>query len=514
MSSQTLLQALIEFNQLQDDQIHELYHPSTIQLSQHDRFTQVKQLILEAIQTDQKILIYGDYDADGICSTTILFLTLKKLKAKVEYYIPNRFYDGYGIQDGFVKDKIAAGTDLFILVDNGVSAVAAVQRIKQHKKTCFIIDHHAYTDEPQSTGFIHSDHLTQPHHSLCASGLAQQLSEHLIGYEPYYVCLAGIATLADMMPVWGHNRSLIQAALEVLNQKRYHHIVALLPEKQRYYEDDLSFQLIPKLNAVGRLVEDMDVNDLVKYLSYYNREFQDDIRHKILMLNAKRKILDKQMYLKAIDLMQSGPIICVADESFHEGVVGITAGQLARTYKKPAFVFHRNHQRFKGSARSYGSTDLMSLIEPLNGLVARFGGHSSAAGIEVNSDQYIEFQEALKSVTLKTIGSVKNTCLVLKQEWLSVEVFESLNQFRPFGQGFELPLFAIETPKIKKFQRIRGGVKLSLDVEGTNLIALYFNSLIDEDHLLKAVRFYGRFKVNLHANQTQLNYFIDEFETE
>lgn len=512
MSNQTLINAIIAYNQLNPKQIDELYHPQIHQLSSHNSFNQAKSVILNAIKSNKRILIYGDYDADGICSTSILFLTLKHLKAQVSYYIPNRFNDGYGIQASFVEESIKAGVDLYILVDNGVSAFQAIEKIQSSLKQCIIIDHHSFTDVPQVDAFIHSDYLEEPFISLCASGLAQQLSEHLIGVEDYYVSLAGIATLADMMPLWGYNRSLVQEALQILNQKKYRHLIALLPKKRVYYEDDLVFQLIPKLNAVGRLAEDLDVNDLVKYLSYHNQALQDLIKENILALNTKRKTMDKVMYQKAIELMDDhSSVICVADESFHEGIVGITAGQLARTFKKPAFVFHRNTERFKGSARAYGSQDLITLVEPLMGYIERFGGHSAAAGIEILAEQYESFKKGVSQLKLQEESKDAVNYISIQAEWLDYAVFEMIQSFRPFGQAFELPRFQITHAEMTQVRVIKGGIKGQLIYKDKELVGLYFNQHIQVDAFKSSKTFVGRIYVDASSTLPRLSFMIDEF---
>jgi single-stranded-DNA-specific exonuclease len=514
MLHNTLIDAVINYNQIDAEQIVELFHPQSHTLSSFEGFLEAKSILLEAIEDQKNILIYGDYDVDGVCSTTILFLTLKQLKAQVTYHIPNRFEDGYGIQETYVLKALDEGIDLFILVDNGVSAHEAIERIHNQGKHCIILDHHTYTTVPQVACLIHSNLLNKPFQSLCASGLAQQLSEHLMGVEPYYITLAGIATIADMMPLWGYNRSIVQEALVLINQRRYKHLNALLPERSIIFEDDLAFQLIPKLNAVGRLVEDMDVNDLVKYLSYHNQAFQSFIREKILALNAKRKALDKQMYQRALELMNTGPIICVADESFHEGVVGITAGQLARTFKKPAFVFHRNQHRLKGSVRTYGSHDLIELIKPLMGYIERFGGHAAAAGIELQLDQFEAFKSALDNLVLPETIEQTSSSLKMDETWLNVEYLRALDTLRPFGQAFVLPRFHLDQVKVQQLRSIKGGIKANLIFKNQLIQALYFNPSIDMNLFQQATDFYGRITIDSSSYTQGLILMIDTYETD
>ncbi|MDP3441765.1 MAG: DHH family phosphoesterase, partial [Ignavibacteria bacterium] len=206
LNEKSLINAVIKYNNLNKNQIDELNNPPEFVISNHPLFIKAEQIILDAINNNKKIIVCGDYDADGICSTTILYRTLKKMNAKVGYYIPNRFSEGYGLNDNTVDLALGKDYELFVLVDNGVSAQSSLQKIKDANATCLILDHHSYEGEVLCDCLVHPNLLEDYYNDMCGSGLAYNLSDRLIGYDAYNVSLAGIATVADLMPLWGFNR--------------------------------------------------------------------------------------------------------------------------------------------------------------------------------------------------------------------------------------------------------------------------------------------------------------------
>jgi single-stranded-DNA-specific exonuclease len=510
MMSSSFINALIEHHQLNPIQVDQLLNPQPYSQSKHESFLQAKTLLLQAIKDGQKMLIYGDYDADGLCSTTILYLLLKRLNAKVSYYLPHRFNDGYGLQVEFVQRALAAGVDLFICVDNGVSAHEALAAIRAAHKASIVIDHHDYANEVNTDVLVHSTLLEAPHHSLCSSGLAHQLAWHMGDDEPYYRVLAGIASVADMMPLWGYNRSIVQAALELLNQKQFSHLQALFRSKDHITEEDLAFQLIPKLNAVGRMADDLDINLMVKYLSFNDSSLRQTVLSQLENLNDKRKELQKEMYALAKEQVQSEGIICVAGPRFHEGVVGIIAGQLAREFNRPAIILHQNDTLLKGSARSVGTFNLLEALQSTKQHLVRIGGHAAALGLELSSDQYPLFLEALRRIELHTDDLTSTTTLPLNHAWLNENFIPTLEALRPFGQGFELPLFEISAPVIGDVQPMRVGFRFRVRFQDHQLDALSFSPTQSLDQLLSATRLYGRFLVDHYQGKKRLKFVVDE----
>lgn len=510
----SLLKSIIEYNDLDEYQINQLFNPLDFKVSNHPLFIQAEDMIKTAIENKDKIIICGDYDADGICSTTILYRTLKKLGANVGYYIPNRFKEGYGLNDNTVDLALGKEYELFILVDNGVSAESSLKKIREAGKLSIILDHHSYEGEVMCDCLVHPNLLDEDYHDMCGSGLAYNLSERLMGYDAFNVSLAGIATIADLMPLWGFNRSLVIQSLKEINNNQAQVLMNLLNSNKMINETDIAFQLVPKLNAIGRLADIIDVNKLVKYLCLDESSSIDAFSKEIIRVNDLRKEINQKMYVKALEMIEDKNVIVLYDEEFHEGIVGITAGRLASELNKAVFILNREGNRLKGSARSNGSIDLRELVKPALGLLNRFGGHSQAAGLELDIEHVHTFIEIINSnidALNQHLESVNY--LDMKDEWLSINMFEELYQFRPFGQGIQIPSFKFKEYKIKSNRLIRGGISFELDFNNSIINAVYFQTVLDE-RLIQSnfSSFIGRITLDEFRGQKKLKIMIESFE--
>ena len=266
------------------------------------------------------------------------------------FYIPNRFKDGYGISVDIAKMAVDKDYDLFILLDNGVSAFDVVDFIHESKKEIIIVDHHEITKEVKADYLLHPDVLDKYHEAMCTSGLVHLISHHLIGYDAYACALAGIATVGDMMPLWNYNRTLLIQALKEMNKNRFLQLTQLLKnQNDTIDEESLAFQLVPKINAVGRLADIANPNRVVDYLCLEDSADIINFAQQINAINEQRKNIHQVMSKKAHSMINGDDVIMVYDESFHEGVVGITACQLSNFYQKVTVVMHDDGTRLKGS---------------------------------------------------------------------------------------------------------------------------------------------------------------------
>lgn len=510
----SLLNAVIEFNHLDSKQVDQLFNPMEYKISSHCLFEQAEEIVLSHIKQNSKIIICGDYDADGICSTTILYRTLKTLNANVGYYIPNRFKEGYGLNDNTVELALKKGYELFILVDNGVSADSSLLRIKEAGKMCLILDHHSYEGDVLCDCLVHPNLLDDKYHDMCGSGLALNLAERLIGYDAFNVSLAGIATIADLMPLWGFNRSLVSRSITEINNHQAQVFMNLFSSSKLINETDIAFQLVPKLNAIGRLADIIDVNQVVKYLCLDNSGSIVAFSKEIIRVNEMRKEINQRMYVKALELLSDDDVIVLYDESFHEGIVGITAGRLASELKKPVFVLNKEGNRLKGSGRSYGTIDLRDLVSPAIHLLNRFGGHSQAAGLELDIDHVSAFKQLINENKNALVQhSLDNHYLDMKYEWMSIDVFKDLLNYGPFGQGIQIPSFRFTNFVIKSSRIIRGGISFDLNMNSMNISAVYFQSILDE-RLIQSnfSSFIGRVTLDEFRGQRKLKIMIESFE--
>lgn len=514
LNENSLISRVIDFNKLDENQIEQLMNPVEFKISDHRLFVQAEKIVLDAIKMNKKIIVCGDYDADGICSTSILYYMLKKLNANVGYYIPNRFSEGYGLNDNTVDLALNKGYELFILVDNGVSATSSLNKIKEGNAQALILDHHSYEGEVVCDCLVHPNLLDDHYKDMCGSGLAYNLAERLIGYDSFLVSLAGIATIADLMPLWGFNRSLVIRALKEINTNQRQVFMSLLNSNENITETDLAFQLVPKLNAIGRLADKINVNKVVEYLCSEDFKSIDTFAKEIIRINELRKEINQKMYIRALELITDEPVLVLYDPMFHEGIVGITAGRLANELKRPVFVLNQEGNRLKGSARSYGPINLKELVEPASDLLNRFGGHAQAAGLELDLSNIETFKQRLfaNSDVLNRHDVVSND-IVMEEDWFNIESFVELYKFRPFGQGFEIPSFRFNEISILSNRIIRGGISFDLSLFNRTVSAVYFQSTLDE-RLIRSnfSSIIGRVSVDNFRNQTKLKILIESFE--
>jgi single-stranded-DNA-specific exonuclease len=514
LNENSLIHKVIEFNQLNENQIEQLRNPIDFKVSEHNLFIHAERIVLDAISLNKKIIICGDYDADGICSTSIMYYTLKKMNANVGYYIPNRFSEGYGLNDNTVDLALKKGYELFILVDNGVSATSSLNKIKEAHAQALILDHHSYEGEIVCDCLVHPNLLDDHYKDMCGSGLAYNLAERLIGYDSFLVSLAGIATIADLMPLWGFNRSLVIQGLKEINSNQRQVFMKLLNSNENITETDIAFQLVPKLNAIGRLADKINVNKVVEYICSVNNESIDLFSKEIIRINELRKDINQKMYIRALELITDEPVQVLYDPTFHEGIVGITAGRLANELKRPVFVLNQEGERLKGSARSYGSINLKELVEPAIELLNRFGGHAQAAGLELDSKNVQIFkQRMINNTEVLNRHDVTSNDIEMKEEWFNIDSFNELYQYRPFGQGFEIPSFKFEPISILSNRIIRGGISFDLSLFNQTISAVYFQNTLDE-RLIRSDfdRIIGRVTLDNFRNKTKLKILIESFE--
>ena len=512
MLNNTLLDALIEFNQLDEHQIQELHKPPKLVFSNHPLFVKAAGLIVKAVEEKRKIIVCGDYDADGIIATTIMVQSLRKIGADVGYYIPNRFTEGYGLNLATVEKALDKGYSFFICVDNGVSAHDALKVLKEHNSLCLILDHHQIEQEVDCSHLVHPDLLDSFNQNMCGSGLSFQVSHHLIGFDAYLCGLAAIATIADVMPLWGFNRACVRAGIELINQNGYETLKPLFNKTGIINEQDIAYQLVPKINAFGRLADLVNVNQLVEYLSLEHPYTIETFAKEMLRINDRRKEINQTMYIEALSLIDEAEVQVLSSPLFHEGIVGITAGRLASELHKPVFVLNEHQGRLKGSARSYGGLDLRTLIEPAAHLLLRYGGHAAAAGIELKKENGLEFKRLINAHvhTLSDADERKDN-LLMKKDWFDIDVIEECMRFRPFGQGFIWPEFTFNDVEIRDVQRMRMGLRFKLMIFGRMVDAVFFDDTMNETHLPVFNSIKAQVSIDDYRSRRQLKLLIKSF---
>ncbi len=447
----SLIAQVFEQNQCSNEQIEDvLKNQRNFSKNNNVALHQATQRILQAKQDKEKILIVGDYDCDGICATSIMKDVLVRLEVEHGYYIPNRFSEGYGINNKIVDLAHQKGYQLIITVDNGVSAFDTIEYAKQLELSVIVTDHHTIQGEGAWDILVHPQHMDEPFQALCGAGVALMISQVLLGEVPYHTVLAGIATIADMMPVFKENRVIIKRCIEELQRQSYMPIAMLCDRKvSQWDEKELSFQVIPKINAVGRMADLVNPNNVVTYLLATHIDTIESGASQIKQINNQRRKLSVNYAKQAKELLSDDLFHLVTHEDFHEGLVGLVANQICNETKRPVGVFAQKGDIYKGSVRGVEGFNLFTFFDELREYLHEFGGHSQAAGIQVKQENFESFKQAVqkKMMHVQFEDVVKRT-IVASIEDCSVENISLLEQLRPFGQGFKSPEFEVNHFKV------------------------------------------------------------------
>ncbi|WRA95715.1 single-stranded-DNA-specific exonuclease RecJ [Helicobacter pylori] len=409
--------------------------------------------IIEAMRANTEILVVGDYDADGVISSAIMAKFFESLNYKhVRIAIPNRFMDGYGISKKFLEKHHAP---LIITVDNGINAFEAARFCKEKNYTLIITDHHCLNNDevPDAYAVINPK---QPdcdfiQKEVCGALVAFYLCygiHQLLGKEKSHsselLCLAGVATIADMMPLTFFNRFLVSKALYFL-QKESLGAMGFLRQREVFRKrslkaSDISFNIAPLINSAGRM---QDAKMALDFLSANN--FQDgySLYERLKACNLKRKMIQQQVFEEAFKHAMVGEKIIIAfKDNWHEGVLGIVASKLVEATQKPSLVFTFKEGVYKGSARSSPNIDLIDALNGVSSLLLGYGGHRQACGLSVGKNNIISLFETLENFDFKVLPFCETEPpLTLKLKDIDRELLEIIETGEPYGQENPEPLF-------------------------------------------------------------------------
>ncbi len=417
-----------------------------------DQLEKALKRIERAIKNKESIIVYSDYDADGVCGAAILWETLNNLGAKAMPYIPNRVDEGYGLsQKGIDAVKKDYDAGLIITVDHGITAVEKVAYAQKLGMDVIITDHHVLPPKtPKALAIVHTL-------NLCGAGVAWFLSKELSktsGLRPKtYLDLVAMATIADMVPLTGANRILAKYGLEELRKTKRPGLEALIREAQINKETigvyEVSHGLAPRLNAMGRLEQAMDslrllctkdsrrAAELARHLNETNRTRQELMEQTLKHAKAKWET----------DGLATNKLIFICHESYQQGIIGLVAGKLVEEFYKPAIVVWRGEVFSKASARSVNGFNIIETIRKAQDLLIDAGGHPMAAGFTVETKNLEALQRKLTEIANQELNEEKLTRVLKIDEEidfsdLNLELFNELEKFKPYGLGNPEPVFA------------------------------------------------------------------------
>ena len=476
----------------------------------------IKERIFKAIERKEKIIIYGDYDCDGISATTIMVKTFELLNYPVSYYIPSRYLDGYGLNVTNTEKIADKGFNLIIAVDNGVSAFEAIDLANEKGIDVIVVDHHELPEKDVNAyAILHPIHSKVNEVVASAGHMALYLSSALLNrYEPYLVTIAGLSVISDLMELKDYNRDVTRLAIEYLKKYRFEALTNLMDNEQ-INELTLGLDIAPKINAVGRLVTDTSINRLVKYLTTDNTFERSSLLSWIIKLNDERKELTKAASEKIdeeIDTTEAG-IVAISD--MKEGLIGLIANRLLSLHNKPTCLFtyeNDNKEILKGSMRSKNGFNVIDIINMNQDILLSGGGHSSAGGVSINIKDFPLFKQRFNEYasTHPLVDETKGE-IELSLNEITMENYEIVNSFSPFGMGFKEPEFVVKHISTRSLQFISFGKHISEPLSmNTRLLGFNMPSYEVQEH--QYIDIYGKFYLNIYRGRKTLEYRITKYK--
>lgn len=445
-----------------------------------------------ALEENEKILVFGDYDCDGVTSTALLTTYLKRRGADVSFFVPDRANDGYGISIPAIEKATEDGVTLIITVDNGINAVKEVEFANELGVDVVVTDHHLLQGELPNAVAVVDPHIDADSDwiftKLAGVGVAFKLVCALEGrpceemiYE--YADLVALGTIADIVPLKGENRIIVNEGLRLINRRNNMGIRALIEVANIKYvtAGNAAFTVCPRINAAGRMA---NADIAVKLLTADN--YEDALYYAGVLdrLNAERQTTEQDIFDSAVKIIEQNRyyrdrVIVVDGYGWHVGVIGIAASKLTERYNKPCIVISASGEHSVGSGRSIDGFSLFNALSASAHTLVKFGGHELAAGLTVREDKIDEFRKTINSYAKNVevpFAKLKIDCRI-KPRALTLDAAKAIKAFEPYGAGNPMPVFGVLESTITGIQPLANGkhLRLKLRRENCDFSAVMFN---------------------------------------
>ena len=500
-------------------------------------------IIKEKISSSSKIRIIGDYDIDGICSIYILYKAMVRIGADVDYVIPHRINDGYGINENLILQAKEDGIDTIITCDNGIAAIDQISYAKKLGMTMIVTDHHdiPYTEENNEKKYLSSEadaiinpkqiECTYPFKALCGAGVVFKLVQVL--YEEYeipeselseMVEFAAIATIGDIVDLKDENRVIVKLGLNKIKKTKNLGLKALINlcgiDQEHISAYHIGFIIGPCLNASGRLdTAERALQMLLEKDEKKAYELAGDLK----ALNDERKDMTQRELIKGLEIVEKNGLDCdnvlvVYLPECHESLAGIIAGRIREKYYKPTIVLTKAEQGVKGSGRSIDSYNLFEEINKCSELLTKFGGHPMAAGMSLPEENVENFRKKLNAcaqLSESDLTKVTWIDVAMPVDYVTLDLVKQLSVIEPFGKANEKPIFADSNLIVKSSYLIgknKNVLKITFENERGNIIeAISFNE--SEENIpakgdRKSILYYPN--INTYNGRTSLQFNIIE----
>ncbi len=486
--------------------------------------------IIKAIQNQEKVTIYGDYDVDGITSITVLKSFLQDRGLEVESYIPNRLEEGYGLNKKAIGKIVNSGCQLMITVDCGISAIEEIAYANSLGIETIVTDHHEPGNElPHAMSVIDNKRKdsSYPFRELAGVGVVFKLIQAIgitlgLKEEEYlkYLDIVCVGTISDIVPLVDENRVIAKLGLLLIHQTKNIGLRSIINSSgyQKIDSNSISFGIAPRINACGRMGKAEEalelllskninhVNELTKKLNEHNRVRQET--EKSIFENVMKQIHEEHL--------EEGNSIIVGGENWHHGVIGIVSSKITEMYFKPSILLSFEEDGIgKGSGRSIPGFDLHEALMKCSDTVEKFGGHSMAVGITVRKDNFLKFRKKFEQIAseihIDEFVPVIQIDAKIDIRDINKEMVESLKQLEPFGEGNLMPVFMFKNLKIDSIRALSEGKHLKLTLKDNNTIinAIGFNlgHLVEEYRIGDKIDVVGVLEINSFngAESLQIN---------
>lgn len=474
--------------------------------------------ILKAIENKEQIIIYGDYDVDGITSVTVLKSFLEERGIQVNVYIPNRLNEGYGLNKTAMEEIAKQGNKLMITVDCGITAVEEVEYAKKFGIETIITDHHEPAEElPKAIAVVDAKRKDNKYEYRNLAGvgvvfkLIQALSIKLeLDQKEYlkYLDIVCVGTISDIVPLTDENRVIVKLGLKLVEQTKNLGLKEILQScgYSKINSTTISFGVAPRINACGRMGHQEEALNLL--LSKEENEVKE-LTQKINEYNKTRQEIEKNIYNEAVEQIEKEGLdtkntIVVSGKGWHHGVIGIVSSKITELYFKPSILLCEEDGECKGSGRSIPGFDLHEALMECNDTIDKFGGHAMAVGINIKKEKVEEFKEEFEKIAkekeVDKIIPILNLDAEIKLDDVNKEMVDSLKELEPFGEANKMPIFAFRNLKIDSIRSLSEGKHLRLSVKDNkniiNAIGFNMGALADTYRIGDRVDIAGNLEIN------------------
>lgn len=497
--------------------------------------------IRQALENGDKITVYGDYDADGVTSTAIMFSFLEMQGGDVDYYIPDRNTEGYGMNKTAIEKIAAGGTRLIVTVDNGISAIEESELIYSLGMRLVITDHHKVPQVlPRAEAIVDPHRQDNPlafsewsgagvaFKTVCA--LSDPEDEEALLDE--FSDIVSIGTVADVVALTGENRALVRRGVEKINSTQHIGIEALKAASgfvdKSISAVNIAFSIVPRINAIGRMEH---AKEAVRLLISDDINEAEQIAARLTECNVQRQKTENEIMAEAMRQLSEEParvydrVLVFSGRNWHSGVIGIVASRFVDKYGKPCIVITSDGTQAKGSGRSIEGFSLYDAINSASHLLTHFGGHVLAAGFGINDCDIEKFRQIVNEYakTVKMPYPTVKMDLRIRPDSISADVLDVFGMLEPFGAGNPQPLFGLYKMKIENITSVGGGkhLKLSLSSHGAVITAMKFSTSLSDfvykkgDEVDLAVRlerneYMGEVRVSIHIKDIRDSFTSDD----